>query len=239
MIIESAIFLGFIIAILLSLSIRNKNSGSSIGLIYTFFCIGTILFFLSRLFLTFGSFGLTNASSINLHIFWHLIFYFGSLCFIIGGVRLKQISENIDVKKYNQSDTLMILSFFAVTLFMFIFSKHIDNVFSNITIIALIDSFGIHQLVALLLNISAIYYVFSIKNNLGKVLSVSVYPIVSFLSLTVVQYVWELFTESYKLIIIPESSIESVESLIIVSSLISLIYGYFLTYKEAYNGQNT
>lgn len=239
MIIESIIFLCFIFALILSLVIRHKKISTAVGVIYTFFSLGTFLIFLSRIFLILNNGGVYTLENVGLHIWWHTILYLGIMCFIIGGKRLLQISNNIDIKQYNQKDTLTIISFVFFTILIFILSQIVEPLLSTILVDSFIDRWGLHHFIVFSLGVYAGNYVLSIRNKWGKTLSVGAIPIFIFITLTGLQHLWELLTESWKIINLVPEKIELVESYIVIASLISLNFGYYRTYKEINKKQIT
>ena len=216
----------------LAFNIRKLTSGSVVSVSFTFLGMGMVFVGASRLFLLLGSSGFYNLVNVNLHIWWHLIFYIGIACFVLAGKRINQAGSETNIEKYRTSDTIVVCLFLLFTLLSFFIAQPLDPILSQFTGSSIVDTWGLHHFIAFVFTGVAAVYVYLIKGAWGKLLSVSVYPILAFLFLNAVQHGWELLTENLMLIKLDGKTIEQVEGYIILASLIFLFFGFLKVKSE-------
>lgn len=187
-----------------------------------------VLLLIARIFVFAVDAGIYNLHEVNLHIWWHMIFAFSMICFIIGGKKLRDIAVNpAEGSQLRIIDIFYPSLFIALSLSMFLFVQSVEDGMSALFVGSIVDSLGIHHLVVVILAAIAAWYVLKIKQNWGAILNVSVYPFFIFISLMAVQHIWELLTESWKVIILSHETIELVEQYIILPGFAALIIGLY------------
>lgn len=210
----------------LGLYVVKEIGPGALNVSFVSFSTGILLIGLSRLFLFMSDQGIYRLEDADLHIWWHLIFYFGLLCFIWGGMRLKQISSSNQPTGFGMNDKLLLGFLTLMSLVIFFIAQPLEQTLSPVLVGSFVDKLGIHHFIAVTLAVIVAFYMYYIKNNWGKMLSVSVTPIMVFLCLMGMQHLWELLTESWKVIPVTTEWGEQVEQFIVIPALIFIIYGF-------------
>lgn len=233
---EPIIFLLIAIVFVITLTIVLKIGSGVLNVVFVSFMTGILLLGLSRLFLHLSDLGYYQLSSVTTHIFWHLIFYLSMLSFIWGGVRIKEISSSQSPIGFHSKDGIVLGALVVVSVGIFLIAQSLEPVLAPMLVGSFVDTFGLHHFIAVILAAFVAYYMYYIKVNWGQLLSVSVGPIIVFLSLMGAQHFWELLTESWKYIPIEEATGEHVEQLIVIPALAFLVIAMYRV-KKVINAQ--
>ncbi|MBI2022040.1 hypothetical protein HYS93_04160 [Candidatus Daviesbacteria bacterium] len=222
----------FLVAALILTVYNIGNIGPGVlNVVFISFFFGVLFLGLTRVFIFLTDQGFYQITDETLHLWWHVIFYLGMISFIWGGYRLKQISTAEHPSGFNNSDKIFFGLLSLAVVGIFLVANPFESTLAKILEESVIASLGLHHFLAFILASVAAWYIYYIKNNWGNLLSVGAVPILVFLSLMGLQHFWELVTESWKLISIPESTIEQVEQLIIIPAYLLLIFAMLKTAK--------
>lgn len=225
---EYGIFAFVIVALIANLYVIRQIGKGVLSVTFISFAAGTLLIGLSRLFLYLAeTLQLYHLSAVDIHVWWHLIFYAGIFCFIWGGMRLKTIASSQTPAGFGAKDIVLISSLIVLSLIIFVVAAPLEPVLSSFLVGSFIDVYGIHHFVAFVLAFIAATYILYIKKNWGALMAPSITPILMFLFLMGLQHVWELLVESLKVIPIDDQAGETIEQFFVIPALISLSIGLF------------
>lgn len=216
---EILIFLLIITAFLLCLQLIRVIAKGVMNVIFWSFAIGISLFGASRLFLLLADSGIYQLHDVTLHIWWHIIFYLGILSFIWGGVRLTEIAKSQTPVGFSQKDKIIFGVFLLITAGIFVIAMPLETTLTPLLVDSPIDKLGMHHALAVILGLVSAFYLFTLKSTWGKLLTAGIMPIIAFLALIGLQHLWEFLAESLKVIVLPDTTIEFVEQLIVIPAL--------------------
>lgn len=201
--------------------------GGALRVVFFGFTVGITLIGLSRVFLFASDLGVYHLEAATIHIWWHMLFVLGILAFIWGAWRLRQ-NMSLSSDKWQKSRDVYILTALLISgCAIFVVAPIAEGRLAVLLIGSSIDRLGLHHVLALIVSLAAGLLIHRIKKDWGTLLSVSVTPLLVFLLLMGVQHLWELLTESWKVVSLEESFIEGVEQLIVLPAFISLVIGFF------------
>lgn len=224
MIVEAIIFLLVLAAIGLGLYILSAIGSGALNVPFVSFTVGTLLWGASRAFLYLSDNEIFHLADVDTHIWWHAIFYFSIASFIWGGFRLWQIAQ-ANGQKYSWRDTAVLSVFVLCSLAIFFVAQPLEHTMAPLFVGSFVDSFGLHHFLAILFAAIAAIYIHKMRTSWGKLLAVSVNPLLLFLVLLSIQHMWEILTESWKVIPIAAESGEQVEQFIVGPALVALVLG--------------
>lgn len=220
---EALIFLLILVALFLCLQLIRVIAKGVMNVIFWSFTLGIFLLGASRLFLFLADTGVYQLHEVTLHIWWHVIFYLSMLSFIWGGVRLMEIAKSPTPVGFSQKDKILFAFFLLITVSIFLSAAPLESILSPLLAGSAFDTLGLHHFIAVILGLIAAFYLFTLKTTWGKLLTVGVMPIVVFLALMGVQHLWELLTESLKVIVLPNATVELVEQFIVIPAFLFFI----------------
>ena len=234
---EIAIFgFSFFSLIVTFFIIRSVGRGS-LSTPFISFAVGTLLVGLSRVFLFIADRGVYHLEDVTMHIWWHLILYFGLFAFIFGGSRLKKVATSVTGNFFNGFDFAVLSLLTSLAILVFFIAQPLEVVMDPVFVGSFVDKFGLYHFIAMVLAAISGIYIYQIKSSWGKLLSVSVYPLLAFLFLTSLQHLWEAASENWKIISITPDGGEEVERFIVLPALFFLAFGFwriarFISRKE-------
>ncbi len=213
-------FLLLALAFIMGLYVVKSVGKGAINVTFISFTFGIFFTGLSRLFMYLTDINIYSLEEVTHHIWWHLLFYFSLLSFIWGGLRLKEISVKMEGVRLR--DGLVWGSMVFLGVIIFVVAQPLEIVLGPALKGTIIETWGLYHFVAFALAAVAATYLFYIKTNWGKILNVSVTPILIFLLLMSLQHLWELLTESWKILSLESYIIERVELVIVLCALVFL-----------------
>lgn len=220
LIFEILIFSLIITALFLCFQLIRTIAKGVMNVIFWSFTLGIFLFGASRLFLLLADSGVYQLHGVTIHIWWHIIFYLGVLSFIWGGVRLTEIAKSQTPVGFSQKDKILFAIFLLITAGIFLIATPLETMLMPLLVGSPIETLGLHHFVAVILGLVAAFYLFTLKSTWGKLLTVGIMPIIAFLALIGLQHLWEFLTESLKVIVLPDATIEFIEQLIVIPALL-------------------
>lgn len=220
LIFEILIFALIISAFFLCLYLIRAIGKGVMNVIFWSFTFGIFLFGASRLLLLLTDSGVYRLNEVTLHVWWHIIFYLSMLSFIWGGIRLREIGKSQTPVGFSRKDKILFSVFLLITAGIFVIAMPLETTLMPFLVNSPIDKLGLHHFLAVILGLITAFYLFTLKSTWGKLLTVGIMPIIAFLALIGLQHLWEFLTESLKVIVLPETSIELIEQLIVIPGLL-------------------
>ncbi|MBI2084521.1 MAG: hypothetical protein HYT70_02825 [Candidatus Aenigmarchaeota archaeon] len=217
---------------------------SFVAIVYAFNTIGIIgsvlvyiifaIVFFSTIYilhLAINFFGI-ELGEFTLDVWAHLLFYSGMLLF--AGASRKISKYNTDPMLSPRDITILgISAAWWVALIALIIPL---NPFVNLYAGTLIDTSGAIHFIAFGIALYAAVQVNNMKKIVGKLISNSIiYFLISIVFLGLI-HLWELLTESWKVISLPDTVIESTELVLFTIAMISFILA-FRSIKKAYHNE--
>ena len=190
-----------------------------------FISLGFSLLFigLSNAFIYLADSSFFQLEEVTFHVWWHLIMYMSFISLIWGGYRIKNIIASGDSNGFGKKDMTLFGVMTAIAALIFIIAPGLNAGLSALLTGSIIDTLGAHHLIAFLLAFSAGFYMLYIKGSISSAVGKSATFIVVLLFLFGGQHLWEILTESWKIISLDSSVIELVEQFIILPALFCFI----------------
>ncbi|OGZ73701.1 MAG: hypothetical protein A2908_03685 [Candidatus Staskawiczbacteria bacterium RIFCSPLOWO2_01_FULL_38_12b] len=212
------IYLGILIGLALNLYVVKKIGKGIMNIVFISFGMSLFLVGLSSLFVSIYELQLED---ISLHIFWHGIIYMAFISLIWGGYRIKKNMESPNPEGFNSKDILLLGAMLLFTLNLFIIAPILNNALYAMLTGSIIETIGLHHLVAFILGFVGAGYLFYIKGGPQAGKSMTFMGIYLFLLGS--QHLWEILTETFHLFLISGDTIELVEKFIILPAIIFFI----------------
>lgn len=218
-------FLGFLAASIITILAIRGFGKSVLGSIFSYLFIGTGIFFFITIFQKLGAdfFGVSDESA---NVWWHvmsyiaLIFYYLALRFLVG-LGNAEIGPNNVVKIGAEKHWMLVAA--TMLAIIFIIPETMDSLVS-FYLISPLAGLGLHHFLAFILAGVVGSYLVSAKKNLGQIGRAIANPMIVAIWALGLQHFWELLTESWKVIIVSEDSIEGVENIFLIIASISIAY---------------
>lgn len=202
-----------IIALMLVISIKNKFKKSAVGLIFTYLMVGLIFLGINVVITSLEDREILKFDMNTSHLLWHLLFYFGMISFIIGGIKAKRIMGK-DEKHLFSQDIVYIIIFLILGVMVIIQTIYQ----SQLTLL-------LHHFVAFIFVGIAAFYFFFIKKNFGKLFSIISTPILIALIFLSLHHLWALLAENLR-IVTSELTMRAVEKLIMFPSYVLMMVSF-------------
>lgn len=205
-----------------------KYTKGTVSIIWGYFLVAVLLLASIQLFLVLVDKELIMVHDSTFHISWHLLFYLSMVFFVLGGKGLVDLAGN---KSQDTQSKLFVWTGIAVvfTIAIFAGAEAVDGFITANFEGTFLDTFGIHHFGAFVAALLAAFYMFKIRNMYEGMIGVIATPLLLFLALFGVFHLWELVTESWKLIAVEVSVIEGVEQIIALPALAILLYGFYMS----------
>jgi len=211
--------LGVLVAVVMVTTvgaIRNLKDGSQ-RLLQGHLFMAAVYLLLDRLFIYLVESGVYALDDIVFHIYWHMIFYFFLLTFVVVGIGQNELEAytKVQTKPFLMTGAVIHVVMLGITAAIFIFGQGANQVLVQAYGGSTIDAFGVHHFVALILAVLAVgvFFASSIGENRQARARAYFLAMMVFFSL---QQGWELVTESWRLVRLDSEVIELVEKLVTV-----------------------
>ncbi len=164
--------------------------------------------------------GVYNLSEESHGLWVHLIVYLSMLSLIWGGYRIKSIVSSGAIEEgVGWKDA----RFYAVLLIalaaIFVYTPILEGALSVSPLLASLESWGFSHFTVFILGGISFWYLKYVRGSWGLIAK-SISLVMGFLLLIGVQHLWENLTESWKVVSLSHSAIESVESIVLSLALV-------------------
>lgn len=203
----------------------SRYTQGSVSIIWGYFLMGTLLLAAIQLFIVFNDVGVIAVHDSTFHISWHLMFYLSMLLFFMGGRGLVNLASNKPPEAAKLKHWA--IGSFVFVLIIFLGAEPVNQFVIDYFQGTILDTFGTHHFGAFLAALLAAFYMLKVRNRYKDIIGIIATPLLIFLALFGVFHLWELLTESWKLIIVEGSVIETVEQIIAIPALSVLLYGFY------------
>lgn len=217
--------LGYLVASVVTMLAVRKFGKSALGSIFSYLFIGTGIFFVITVFQTLGE-DFFRISHESVDIWWHIMFYMALIFYYFGlrflvGLGSTETDANQGVK-IGAEKTWGILALILLAI-IFIVPSWVEPVITTYESSPL-GQLGLHHFLAFILSGVVGSYLFSAKKNLGQIGRAIANPMVIAIWALSIQHLWELLTESWKVIVVSGDTIEGIERFFLVVSAIGIAY---------------
>lgn len=209
--------LGFLVASYFTLDAVRKSSQSGLKTVLTYLFIGTGIFFVITIFQKLGAdfFGIPDES---MDIWWHLMFYLAMISYYIGFKALAKLGTNESSAEtaVNTSAGVVWGVFCVLVLIMiFIIPSRAESLVSAYLASSL-GGLGAHHFIAFIMAGVIGAYLFSAKMFLGQIGRAIASPMIIAIWALAAQHLWELLTESLKVLDVSSTSVEGGEKIFLI-----------------------
>ena len=216
--------LGFLIATIMMGAAVRQFGKSTLGSIFTYFFVGTGIFFAITIFQKLGA-GFFGIADESMDIWWHLMFYLAVFSYYIGLRSLVALGSTdstqggvrVGMEKIWGIGALVILAVIFVIPSM---AEPIVNAYSATPLSAL----GLHHFLAFLLAGTVGSYLLKAKKSLGQIGRAIANPMVIAIWAFGLQHFWELLFESWKVVDVTSESGEGGEKIFLTIAAICVSY---------------
>ncbi len=219
-IMQLLIYAAILVALALNIYIVRKIGKGVMNIVFISFGMSLFLIGLSNLFVALYE---PSLEDITLHVFWHSIAYLGFISLIWGGYRIKSIIGSPNPEGFGFKDMAVFSTMTIIALMIFLAAPVLNEGLFQMLSGSLFETLGVHHLIAFLLGITGALYLFYIKG--GPQAGKSITFIGIFLLLLGVQHLWEILTETFKVIQLESSTIELIEQFIVLPAILFFIVG--------------
>ena len=217
--------IGFLAASIITLLAVRKFGKSALGSIFSYLFIGTVIFFVITIFQKLGG-DFFKISHESVDIWWHimfymaLIFYYYGLKFLVGlGSTETDSNQGVQVGAEKKWGILALI----LLVVIFIIPSWAESIMIGYDSSPL-GQLGLHHFLAFILSGIVGSYLFSAKKNLGQIGRAIANPMIVAVWALSIQHLWELSTESWKVIEVTGDNIEGVEKIFLIIASISIAY---------------
>ena len=221
----------FSFLVILIISVIRKKQLYKINPSWIYFLFGVILYGMTRIFYITSDSGIINISDDSLEVFWHLIFYNSLILFLFSIKNIMSKPNFVEQKSLKYCVSVCIVSLFLATL-MFIIAESIDEQFNSIFSDTYWATIGIQHLIAFTFASIVGFTLIEIRFFPERYNQKFLLPLVMVFIIFVSYHVWEMLTESLEVIILPETTIEQVEQILVVPIFIFFIIGILRVRKS-------
>jgi hypothetical protein len=190
---------------------------SALSSIFTYLFLGTGVFFVISVFQTLGgeAFGISFES---MDVWWHVMFYLAFVLYFLGLRKLVSLGETETAPSAGTNlggEKIWAVIAIVILIGVFTLPGSLDSV-----VTAYINSapgmFGLHHFLAFAISGLVASYLLSAKKKLGQIGRAIANPMIIATLALCLQHLWELATESWKLIAVSGETIEGVEKIFLV-----------------------
>lgn len=217
-----AINISILVGFVMSVYVINKIGKGLLNVAVIPLSLGIFLVGLANVFIFLSEAGFYQLSDITLHIWWHAIASIGLLSIVYGGWRIKSISSANDAGGFGRKNILALGAMAAMVAVIFIVAQPLEKSFSAALTGSVVENFGLHHLAVFILAFVAGVYLILIRKQAGNFI-VSIPFVAGFLFFLGGQHMWEILTESLKVIRIGREAIELVEQFLVLPAMILFI----------------
>jgi hypothetical protein len=216
----------FLVATVLLFYAANLFRKTAMYAVLLYFAIGTGMIVAQSAFIALGAqfFGIEDAS---LDVWWHFLFFLAFAFHFYGLYLLTQLGvAEVDADPEARANRARLWGFLGLcfAVFEFLVPRALENVMQIYTKSPL-DSFGLHHFIAFIFAGVVFWYLFFAQKNLGQLGRLIANPVIFALVALSLQHLWELLTESWKVIVVHPDVGEGVEKIFLIAGACSLIWG--------------
>jgi len=237
---EATIFLFLIIAAVITIPIIFRHKEDSWKPLFIFMLSGIILMILARVIIVLYDFRILKIGEETLAVSWHLIFYLGMISFLIVLDKVMTIKEKAlggQRVGFVRKDLIILVILGVLALAVLFSTGPLDSWFLSWFDGSFIAEIGLHHLLAFLfagfIAAKFVWVKFFMQRESydTRVIDALFGGLLIFLALTSLNHFWELITESWMIILLPETIIETVEQILWLPASIFLAYGLWRASK--------
>lgn len=216
--------IGFLIATVITFNAARVAAASGLKTVLSYLCIGTGTFFVITIFQKMSEAGALGISAETTDIWWHIMFYTAMISFYIGFKALARLGSadagtttvSVDTGTVWSIVTLVVM----VTAFVFAGSSESTMQAYNSS---RMGELGLHHFIAFALAGVVGAYLFSAQLFLGQIGRAIASPMIIAIWALAAQHLWELLTESLKVVTATSDVIEGVEKIFLIIAAICII----------------
>lgn len=215
--------IGFLVATVITYNAVRTSGQSGLKTVLSYLFIGTGTFFVITVFQKLSNVGVFGISAETTDIWWHVMFYAAMISFYIGFKALARLGSAEGGAATVSTDTGMVWGtitlIILVTAFVFASSSEsIMNAYSS----SRMGELGLHHFIAFALAGIVGAYLFSAKLFLGQIGRAIASPMIVGIWALSAQHLWELLTESLKVITATSDVIEGVEKIFLITAAVCI-----------------
>jgi hypothetical protein len=217
--------IGFLVATVVTYKAVKSSSQSGLKTVLNYLFIGTGTFFVITVFQKLAEMGFYAISEESVDIWWHIMFYMAMISFYCAFKALAHLGSsesNTTSVSIVAGKTWGVISVILLAIIFVIPSFAEQTVQAYIT--SRLAELGLHHFIAFAMAGVVGAYVFSAKIFLGQVGRAIASPMIIAIWALSLQHLWELLTESWKVIAVTGDTIEGVEKIFLTIAAISIIY---------------
>jgi hypothetical protein len=219
------LLVGISIAIVLS-AVRNRK-GTLIGATFVYLLCAISLVGVFRAFIFLAEVGVLHLGEGTVVLFWHVMFYLAIVMFLLGGrsfVRLAGPPRGAK-EPFGEATRLGIV-FVLASLFLALIAEPLNPLITAVFEGSIWDQSGLVHFVAFVLGGFVASYLFQLRARLGGNFAIIAVPLLAALAFLSFVHLWELLTESWRVIQLPSDTIELVEQLAALPTFLFFIYAF-------------
>lgn len=217
--------IGFLVASIITMLAVRKFGKSTLGSIFSYLFIGTGIFFVITIFQKLGDefFGISHES---VDVWWHIMFYMALVFYYYGlkylvGLGSSENDSNQQIKIGAEKNWGLLALILLVIIFIIpSWAEPLITAYES----SPVGQLGLHHFLAFILSGVVGSYLFSAKKNLGQIGQAIANPMIIAIWALSLQHLWELLTESWKVVNITGDNIEGIEKIFLIIASISITY---------------
>ncbi len=232
---EALIFVFIIVAVLLNITVIHKFKTSTFGMPFIYILSGMILLGLSRVVILLYDLEILEIQDITLQVWWHLLFYLAMVSFLFALTKIISTAKGQKLVGFTKNDSIILGLFGLLAAILLLGAEAANQWVASLFDGSFMDKGGVVHFIAFGLAGFAAAKLFWIRINQkysGKIIAAIIIPFLLFLALMSLNHFWELLTESWKVILVPEATIETVEQFFWLPAFICMTYGFIRLRKE-------
>lgn len=216
--------IGFLIATVITYNAAQTASASGLKTVLRYLFIGTGTFFFITIFQKMSEIGVFGISAETTDVWWHIMFYTAMISFYIGFKALARLGSSDVGTATVSTDTGMVWGIITLVVMVtaFVFASSSESMMQAYAS-SQIGALGLHHFVAFALAGVVGAYLFSAKLFLGQIGRAIASPMILAIWALAAQHLWELLTESLKVITATSDVIEGVEKIFLIIASICII----------------
>lgn len=217
------------IATALFFGIARRLGQSREGVAAGYFASGIALLGMTRVFYILADRGVIYVHDDTLEFWWHMIFFMAMAMCIFGGKVLSNIGDERSRLSSLRSLKQWCVISVVVTVVAFLTAEPMDKSFVAVFDGTIWDTFGVQHFVALVVGALALLHIFVSADNYGSRSDIGIMaqlklPLMITYGLFALDHFWELLTESWEIFVLPETTIERIEQIIVLPAFLAVIY---------------
>ncbi len=206
---------------------------SSIGATLMYFLGGVITLGAIRVFLFLADNQILHLHEIGIAIVWHLLFYVAAGVFLIGGLVLVRL---VSLRNQNVSFTKAIIINCLVGLIIaiiFLFGGRIDQTALVYYQGSYWNHFGLHHFIAFIMGGLIAVTLLMVHRRYAGIIRVIAMPMIAAVGILSTIHLWELLTESWQVLQLPDMTIELIEQFLWMPAVLVIIYAFIKFHQSS------